>query len=114
MTRSENADAARDFVELRMTVRLVVARIEERSHVVGCGCRDRRTGHDPDAHGFTTPSVDVASVLKGLLGGGGMHAAGMLVRFAFRRLKEDFPERPLRVWGSVAHAASLDVRCLAA
>src|SRR5215207_7064119 len=75
---SQSPYATRDFIELWMPVRLVVARIEQWTRVAGRRCDDRRRRDHPEAHDLAAPSVDVTRVLHRVLGGGGVHAARML------------------------------------
>ena len=59
---SHDAHSLRHLVELRMSVRLVVPRIEERSHVLGRGGGDSRRRDHPQAHGLAAARVHVARI----------------------------------------------------
>src|SRR5690606_13745155 len=67
--------------------------------------------HDPDAHAFLTPRVDIARHLQRVRGVAGVQAAAMLVLQALFAADKNFPKRPLFQCRGVAHAASFCCRC---
>ena len=62
---------------------------------------DRRARHDPDAHRFAAARVDVARVLQRDARRPARARSRVLVRRAVLRLREHFPQRPLRRSGLV-------------
>src|SRR5436309_6834089 len=57
-------------IELRMTIGLVVGRVEEGALLGGVGGDDRLAWHHPDAHHFAPAGIDVTGVLERQLGVG--------------------------------------------